>query len=169
MHKTIAAMFLGLLVTLAGCQNESNTSTNISFEVDSSTSEKLATDDGASSTDTTTSNEGETTEPVTSPKTQLPPGTSIAFVTNQIADFWQIAKAGCEDAEKDFDIRVDVRMPSQATAVEQKRIVEDLLTAGVDAIAISPLDADNQINWLNEIGRQVPLITHDSEIGRAHV
>ena len=25
----------------------------------------------------------------------------VAFVTNQIADFWNIAKAGCRDAEKD--------------------------------------------------------------------
>ncbi len=45
-------------------------------------------------------------------------------------------------------------MPSQATAVEQKRIIEDLLTSGVKAIAISPLDADNQIEWLNGIGNK---------------
>ena len=47
---------------------------------------------------------------------------SIAFVTNQIASFWNIAKVGCEDAAKDFDVDVDVRMPAVATAVEQKRI-----------------------------------------------
>ena len=88
---------------------------------------------------------------------------SIAFVTNQIADFWKISEAGCIDAEKDFDVEVQVRMPSQATAVEQKRIVEDLLTSGVKAIAISPIDADNQVDWLNSIAEQVPLITHDSD------
>lgn len=88
---------------------------------------------------------------------------SVAFVTNQIADFWKIAEAGCKDAQKDFDIQVEVRMPPQATAVEQKRIVEDLLTSGIDAIAISPLDADNQIEWLNGIAAKVPLITQDSD------
>jgi ribose transport system substrate-binding protein len=88
---------------------------------------------------------------------------SVAFVTNQIADFWKISEAGCNDAEKDFDVEVQVRMPSQATAVEQKRIVEDLLTSGVEAIAISPIDADNQVDWLNTIAQQVPLITHDSD------
>ena len=87
----------------------------------------------------------------------------VAFVTNQIADFWKIAESGCKDAEKDLGTKVDVRMPSQATAVEQKRIVEDLLTSGVQAIAISPLDADNQIDWLNSVGEKVPLITHDSD------
>lgn len=88
---------------------------------------------------------------------------TVAFVTNQIADFWRIAEAGCKDAEKDLDINVEVRMPSQATAVEQKRIIEDLLTSGVAAIAISPLDADNQIDWINGIAEKVPLITQDSD------
>ena len=88
---------------------------------------------------------------------------SVAFVTNQIADFWKIAEAGCRDAEKDLGITVEVRMPAQATAVEQKRVVEDLLTSGIDAIAISPLDADNQVEWLNGIANKVPLITHDSD------
>lgn len=93
---------------------------------------------------------------------------TVAFVTNQIADFWKIAEAGCNDAEKDLDINVEVRMPSQATAVEQKRIIEDLLTSGVKAIAISPLDADNQIEWLNGIAKKVPLITHDSDAPAAN-
>ncbi|NIL97439.1 MAG: substrate-binding domain-containing protein [Planctomycetales bacterium] len=88
---------------------------------------------------------------------------TIAFVTNQIADFWNIAKAGCQDAAKDFGLEVEVKMPPEATVVEQKRIVEDLLTAGVDAIAISPLDADNQTDFLNKVAEKVPLITHDSD------
>jgi ribose transport system substrate-binding protein len=92
-----------------------------------------------------------------------PSDVTVAFVTNQIADFWKIAESGCMDAQKDFDVTVEVRMPAQATAVEQKRIVEDLITADVAAIAISPLDADNQIEWLNSVGKRVPLITHDSD------
>lgn len=93
---------------------------------------------------------------------------NVAFITNQIADFWKIAESGCNDAEKDLNVDVEVRMPSQATAVEQKRIVEDLLTSGVQAIAISPIDADNQVDWLNGIADQVPLITHDSDAPAAN-
>lgn len=87
----------------------------------------------------------------------------VAFVTNQIADFWRIAEAGCRDAEKDFGIEVEVRMPSVANAVEQQRIVEDLLTGGIDGIAISPLDADNQVEWVNRVAEEVKLITQDSD------
>lgn len=87
----------------------------------------------------------------------------VAFVTNQIADFWKIAEAGANDAAAEFNVEVDVVMPPEATAVVQKQKVEDLLTSGVQAIAISPLDADNQTEWLNTIAEKVPLITHDSD------
>lgn len=87
----------------------------------------------------------------------------VAFVTNQIADFWKIAEAGAKDAGAEFNVDVDVVMPPKATAVVQKQKVEDLLTSGVQAIAISPLDADNQTDWLNTIAEKVPLITHDSD------
>ena len=91
----------------------------------------------------------------------------IAFVTNQIADFWNIAKAGCRDAEKDLGIKVVVKMPPEASVVKQKQIVEDLISSGVKGIAISPLDADNQIAWLDKIAKKVPLITHDSDAPKA--
>ena len=86
-----------------------------------------------------------------------------AFVTNQIASFWNIAKVGCEDAAKEFDVDCDVRMPAEATAVEQKRIVEDLLAGGIQAIAISPIDADNQGALIDQWAARVPLITQDSD------
>ncbi|MEP3478306.1 MAG: sugar-binding protein [Fuerstiella sp.] len=87
----------------------------------------------------------------------------VAFVTNQIADFWKIAEAGANDAAAEFDVEVDVVMPPEATAVVQKQKVEDLLTSGVQAVAISPLDANNQTEWLNTLAERVPLITHDSD------
>lgn len=87
----------------------------------------------------------------------------MAFVTNQIASFWNIAKVGCEDAAKEFDVDCDVRMPAVATAVEQKRIVEDLIAGGIDAMAISPIDADNQVDVIDQWAGKIPLITHDSD------
>ena len=88
---------------------------------------------------------------------------TIAFVTNQIASFWNIAEVGCNDAAKDFDVEVDVRFPNEATATKQKQIVEDLMSSGIDALAISPIDADNQKEMVNNWASQVPLLTHDSD------
>lgn len=181
MKTMIATILLGLLVMLAGCRVETDSTTNIAFDEESTAKDDAASGRIGASTDGTSSEPTQSESPASAPQPDpasgtsttpesgapasqpLAPGVSVAFVTNQIADFWQIAKAGCEDAQKDFDIHVEVRMPSQATAVEQKRIVEDLLTSGVDAIAISPLDAENQIEWLNGIGGKIPLITHDSD------
>lgn len=87
----------------------------------------------------------------------------LAFVTNQIANFWNIAAVGCRDAEKDFDVVCDVRFPEQATATRQKQIVEDLLVAGIQGLAISPIDAVNQTDQINLWGERIPLITHDSD------
>lgn len=102
-------------------------------------------------------------EPSTAPAESGNSRRSVAFVTNQIADFWKIAEAGCVAASKEFDIDVQVIMPPEASAVVQQQKVEDLMSTGIQAIAISPLDADNQKDWLNSVAQQVPLITHDSD------
>ena len=36
----------------------------------------------------------------------------LAYVTNGVADFWTIAKAGADTAGVDFDAEVDVLMPT---------------------------------------------------------
>lgn len=86
----------------------------------------------------------------------------LAFVTNGEADFWNIAKAGALAAQKDFNLKVDVRMPAGGV-VDQKRIVEDLLARKVDGIAISPIDPDNQTELINMACERTRVITHDSD------
>ncbi len=63
----------------------------------------------------------------------------LAYVTNGVTSFWQIAKVGAEHAARDFDVEVTVRMPAEGIS-DQKRMVQDLLTVGIDGIAISPID-----------------------------
>src|SRR5207237_173921 len=77
-----------------------------------------------------------------------------AFVTNQVASFWNIAEKGALDAAADpkINVHVVVRMPSQATPEDQKRIVQELLARGdIKGIAISPLNPDVQGELLEEI------------------
>ena len=88
---------------------------------------------------------------------------TIAFVTNQEASFWNIAEVGCQDAAEDLGVKVQVRFPSEATATKQKQYVEDLLASGIDALAISPIDAVNQREMINGWAGKIPLLTHDSD------
>jgi len=88
----------------------------------------------------------------------------IAFVTNNAADFWTIARRGCEQATNDLhDVQLEFRIPSDGTAAEQRRIIDDLLAKGVDGLAISPVDPSNQTDMLNAIAKQAVLITQDSD------
>ncbi|HEY6329262.1 MAG TPA: sugar-binding protein [Blastocatellia bacterium] len=88
----------------------------------------------------------------------------IAFVTNNAADFWTIARRGCDQAASDLkDVDVQFKIPSDGTAAEQRRIIDDLLAAGVDGVAISPVDPANQTDMLNQIASRAALITQDSD------
>ena len=88
----------------------------------------------------------------------------VAFVTNNAADFWTIARKGCEQADRELaDVEVEFKIPSDGTAGEQRRIVDDLLAKGIGGIAISPVDPANQTQMINEIAKQVLVITQDSD------
>jgi len=86
----------------------------------------------------------------------------LAFVTNGIASFWTIAAAGVNQAAADLDVDCHVHMPAGGI-VDQKSIVEDLLTRGVDGFAISPIDGVNQADLINEACERTHVITQDSD------
>ena len=87
----------------------------------------------------------------------------LAFITNNAADFWTIARKGTEKADAGLpDVEVEFRL-GDGTAAEQKRIVDDLLAKGVDGIAISPVDPANQTAMLNDAAGQALVFTHDSD------
>jgi len=88
----------------------------------------------------------------------------LAFVTNNASDFWTIARAGTTQASKDLgDVNVQFRIPEDGTAATQTRILDDLLSAGVDGIAISPVDPKNETRKLDDVAKQALLFTHDSD------
>ena len=87
----------------------------------------------------------------------------IAFITNNAADFWTIARKGTEKADAELaDIEVEFRL-GDGTAAAQKRILDDLLAKGVAGIAISPVDPANQTAMLNDAAKQALVFTHDSD------
>jgi ribose transport system substrate-binding protein len=88
---------------------------------------------------------------------------TVAFITNNTADFWTIARAGTTKADAELEnVTVEFRL-GDGTAAGQKRIVDDLLATGVDAIAISPVDPANQVAMLNDAATRAIVFTHDSD------
>lgn len=87
---------------------------------------------------------------------------SYAFVTNGVDPFWTIATSGVKTASTELGVHADVLMPA-AGAVEQKSMLEDLVTRGTTGIAVSPIDSANQTDFLNQVAKQTILITQDSD------
>jgi ribose transport system substrate-binding protein len=89
----------------------------------------------------------------------------VAFVSNNSEDFWTIAEKGTRKAEKDFDVRVEFKMPSPGTAEVQRQLIEDLLNLGVKGIAVSANDAKNTVDFFkNQVSTKVPLIMQDNDV-----
>ena len=86
----------------------------------------------------------------------------LAYVTNGIDPFWNTASAGVRAAAKEFDAECEVLMPAKGI-VDQNRMIETLLARGVDGIAISPIDAANQVGVINEAAARTRIITQDSD------
>lgn len=88
----------------------------------------------------------------------------LAFVTNNASDFWTIARKGVEKADAEMpDVTVEFRLPGQGTADEQQTIVNDLLSKGIDGLAISPVDPANETEFLNGVAEKTLLFTQDSD------
>jgi ribose transport system substrate-binding protein len=88
----------------------------------------------------------------------------LVFVVNGASDFWKLAEAGVRKAQKELpNYDLEFKYPEQAAAAVQQRLMNDLVAAGVSAIMVSAVDPKSSTEALNEIGKQVPLFTTDSD------
>jgi ribose transport system substrate-binding protein len=93
---------------------------------------------------------------------------TIALVTNASADFWTIARRGTEKAQAELpNYNVEFYVVAEATAAEQRRILDDLLTKGVAGVSISSIDPANSTDILNKVADQAVLFTTDSDAPRS--
>ena len=89
---------------------------------------------------------------------------TLAFVVNVSADFWTIARRGIEKANREHpDYNMEMIVPGQASAAEQRRIVDALLARKVAGIAISAINPGNSTDMLNRAAEQCVLFTTDSD------
>ncbi len=88
----------------------------------------------------------------------------LAFVVNGPSDFWKIAEAGVRKAQKELpDYELLFKYPERADSAIQQRLMDDLVAAGVSAIAVSVVDPKTSTDAINRIASQVPLFTFDSD------
>jgi ribose transport system substrate-binding protein len=78
--------------------------------------------------------------------------------------FWQSVHAGANRAAREIG-NVDIRWQGPQGEAErgaQIRIVDDLLTQGVDAVVMAPIDSSALVDTINETAKKVPVVIFDS-------
>jgi ribose transport system substrate-binding protein len=92
----------------------------------------------------------------------------VSFVSNNAANFWSFARAGCNAAARELgDVDVDFRITQDGSSAAQRQILDDLVAKGIDGIAVSVNDPDNQTDFLNKIADQTLLICCDSDAAKS--
>ena len=87
----------------------------------------------------------------------------LAFVTNNTSEFWKIAANGVHKYEAEGKVQVDIKMPPNGRTEEQNQILENLVSQGYDAIAVSVIAPKDQVAVLNRTAERTRLITFDSD------
>ena len=87
----------------------------------------------------------------------------FAFVTNNSAGFWNIAKKGVEKAEQDLGIKAEVMRPLKGELAEQQSLLEDAMVRDFDGLAVSPVNPDSMTPLLDRVAAKMPVICHDSD------
>jgi ribose transport system substrate-binding protein len=87
----------------------------------------------------------------------------LAFVTNNASEFWKIAANGVKKYEGEGKVQVDIKMPSNGKTEEQNQIIENLVSQGYDAIAVSVIAPKDQTANINRASEKTKVITFDSD------
>ena len=102
--------------------------------------------------------------PLAAPAVRAQAKRSLAFVVNVSADFWTIARRGIEKANREHpEFEMEMIIPGQASAAEQRRILDELLARKVSGVAISAINPASQTDVLNRVAEQSVLFTTDSD------
>ena len=89
---------------------------------------------------------------------------TIAFVVNGPSDFWKIMEAAVAKAQTELpDFELQFVYPERADAAVQRRMMDDLVAAGVDAISVSVVDPPTSTDAINGVAAHIPFFTFDSD------
>jgi len=88
----------------------------------------------------------------------------IGFVARQANDYWSLVRSACDNTVATLgDVQLDFRTPAGRTAADQNLVLSNLVASGVQAIAISPIDGDEQTDALNAVPDRVLLVCADND------
>lgn len=104
---------------------------------------------------------------------QEPEGEFIIGVVTKSrnSEYWMSVNAGMEKAAKEMNVKTVILSPDTETDKKiQKKMIRDLLKMKVDALAVSPIDSnDNQDYYLQAQELEIPVYSYDTPIADVEV
>jgi len=91
------------------------------------------------------------------------PKVEIAFLTNTVDPFWNLAEAGVRRAEPVFNAECEVYHPPQGSTEQQKRFIERKIGDGCQGLAMSPISPESQTSLIDQAAEKMVVICHDSD------
>lgn len=102
------------------------------------------------------------TEPSAAEKTASEDITIGVILKTLSSEYWGYVAAGVQAASKDLGVKVDLQGPASETAYdEQNNMIEIMLSGGVDAFVISPLQSESVASVIGAVN--IPIITVDTD------
>ena len=89
------------------------------------------------------------------------------FITNGPNPFWDLARAGCRKAAKDFGVTVEFKSP-ESLQKQNQLLEQGMNIVNLKGVAISPVDPANQTEILNKIAEKCVLICQDSDAPKSN-
>lgn len=151
----LAGSLLPLSMALTSCSTEPDAGSGGSTPSTSGTTANAPATNGSSTASSAT--------PFDSPR-KAEGDITIQIITNGISPFWDPMAVGMKKAAEEVGCKAEWSGPQNGTVAEQKRMVEDALSKGVDGIALSCIEPAASVDIIKMvIDKGVPIITFDSD------
>ncbi|MAT69831.1 MAG: hypothetical protein CMJ58_09935 [Planctomycetaceae bacterium] len=93
-----------------------------------------------------------------------PQPVAVTLITGGSGPYWQLVGNGATAAAEQYDVDLKILQPTDDENIaEQTALLKKVDPKQVDGLAISPLDAAGQASLINEVARDCPVITYDSD------
>src|SRR5437868_3263542 len=87
----------------------------------------------------------------------------VAVITNCTAEFWSICEAGATKAAREQDVDLDFRQPRTLDVAVQREVIDAVTKVGLNGIAVSVINPDEQSEYLRRIAAKQTLIAVDND------
>ncbi|HSV72893.1 MAG TPA: sugar-binding protein [Chthonomonadales bacterium] len=92
----------------------------------------------------------------------------LRIITNGDSPFWEPMRRGMEEVRDELQCEAIRQAPARSEHIAQKAIFEAAIAAGVDGIAVSPIEADAFASVIDQaIDAGIPVLTFDSDSARS--